>query len=69
MISNSDTRTFAHGDLVVCTDIKGGRWNGTVLRVFADGSILVDAGTGKRNRRGYPDRDVRAFDAKQVERA
>lgn len=69
MISNSGTRTIEHGDLVVCTAAKGERLVGVVLQVFLDGHILVDVGTGKRNRRGYPDRDVRAFAAGKVERA
>jgi len=58
-----------HGDRVVCIAAAGERLPGVVLHVFRDGRLLVDVGTGKRNKQGEPDRDVRAFDAEMVKKA
>ncbi len=59
---------MGHSDKVICTAAKGERLAGVVLHVFANGRLLVDVGTGKRNRHGDPDRDVRVFDAELVQR-
>ena len=70
MTEVSGTRSFERGDRVICTNNYGGRWHGSVLRVFRNGRVLADVGTGKRLRPGGRiDRDVRAFDADKVERA
>lgn len=47
----------------VATDGHGA---GVVMRVFSNGRVLVDVGTGKINHHGEPNRDAKAFEAKQV---
>lgn len=66
------TYTRLPGDrVVVCTEAKpfdanGERLPGIVLRMFSNGRILVDVGTGKRNKHGDLDRDARVFDPEKV---
>ena len=66
MVDNSDTRTFARADRVICTDAEGGRLAGVVRRIFRNGSVLVDVGR-RGTREWLP--DARMFDAGKVTKA
>jgi len=70
-MNNSDTRTFALGDRVVCIidepfNAAGRHLAGVVLCIFRNGRVLVEV--GKPGSKRF-DHDARMFDADKVKRA